>query len=182
VTPDITTDRLRINALQPSDAAALFAYWSHERVVRFHSWVPQSVAEAAAFIERSTAIPFNQNDTWYQLAIRSAATGELLGDLGVHFVGADSQQVEIGFTVSPTHQRQGFAIEAVRALLDHLFSVLDKHRVFASVDPVNEASLALLRKLGMRHEAHFRESLFWKGAWVDDVVFGILRSEWLARP
>jgi RimJ/RimL family protein N-acetyltransferase len=66
----------------------------------------------------------------------------------------------------------------VVALLDYLFTVLNKHRVFASVDPRNEASMALLRSVGMRQEAHFRQSLFWKGEWVDDVVLGLLRSEW----
>ena len=67
------------------------------------------------------------------------------------------------------------------ALLDYLFIVLNKHRVFASVDPRNEASMALLRSVGMRLEAHFRQSLFWKGERVDDMVFGLLRSEWKPR-
>jgi RimJ/RimL family protein N-acetyltransferase len=49
---------------------------------------------------------------------------------------------------------------------------------FASVDPRNQPSVALLEKVGMRQEAHFRQSLFWRGEWVDDIVFAMLRSEW----
>jgi RimJ/RimL family protein N-acetyltransferase len=30
----------------------------------------------------------------------------------------------------------------------------------------------------MRQEAHFRKSLWFKGEWVDDVVFAVLASEW----
>jgi RimJ/RimL family protein N-acetyltransferase len=56
--------------------------------------------------------------------------------------------------------------------------MLDTHRVFASVDPRNTASMALFEHLGMRPEAHFRQSLWFKGDWVDDVVFAILKSEW----
>jgi len=178
VAPDILTDRLRINALSPGDAPTLFNYRSHSEVARFQSWRPGSVDEARAFIARNASTPFHQNDSWYQLAVRSADTDELLGDLGVHFLGDDGHQVEIGFTIAPPHQRQGLGTLAVAALLDYLFTVLNKHRVFASVDPRNEASLALLRSVGMRPEAHFRQSLFWKGEWVDDVVFGLLRSEW----
>jgi RimJ/RimL family protein N-acetyltransferase len=174
----ILTRRLRITNLTPDDASALFDYRSAEEVARFQSWLPGSVDDVRAFIVRNASIPFNQNDSWHQLAIRSAATSELVGDLGVHFVGDDGHQVEIGFTVAPAHQHQGFGAEAVAALLDHLFTVLKKHRVFASVDPRNEASMALLRKVGMRQEAHFRQSLLWKGEWVDDVVFGLVRSEW----
>lgn len=180
-TPSIKTDRLQIGPFEASDAEALFGYFSHESVARFHAWVPGSVDDARAFIERNAAVAFNTNNTWSQLAIRSATTGELLGDLGVHFVGDDGQQVEIGFTISPAHQRRGYAREAVLALLDYLFTVSKKHRVFASVDPRNDASLALLRALPMRQEAHFRESLFWKGGWVDDIVFGMLRADWVTR-
>jgi RimJ/RimL family protein N-acetyltransferase len=168
--PDILTDRLRINDLTPGDADA--------EVARFQSWLPDSVDDARAFIVRNASTPFDQNDSWYQLAVRSAATDELVGDLGVHFLADDGHQVEIGFTIAPAHQRQGLGTLAVVALLDYLFTVLNKHRVFASVDPRNEASMALLRSVGMRQEAHFRQSLFWKGEWVDDVVLGLLRSEW----
>jgi RimJ/RimL family protein N-acetyltransferase len=111
--------------------------------------------------------------------VRFAATGELIGDLGVHLLAGG--QVEIGFTIAPVHQRQGFGTLAVRALLDDLFTVRKKHRVFASVDPRNIPSIAVLSRIGMRQEAHFRQSLLWRGEWVDDVVFALLRSEWDAK-
>lgn len=180
--PDLRTDRLRITALMPGDASALFDHRTAEDVARFQSWVPRCVDEARAFIVRNASGSFNRNDSWYQLAVRSAATGELVGDLGLHFVADDGHQVEIGFTIAPAHQRHGLGSEAVAALLDYLFTVLNKHRVFASVDPRNAASMALLSRVGMRQEAHFRQSLYWKGEWVDDVVFGLLRSEWRSPP
>jgi RimJ/RimL family protein N-acetyltransferase len=49
------------------------------------------------------------------------------------------------------------------------------------VDPRNAACIAVLERVGMRQEAHFRESLWLKGEWVDDMVFGILASEWESR-
>jgi RimJ/RimL family protein N-acetyltransferase len=48
------------------------------------------------------------------------------------------------------------------------------------VDPRNERSLALLERVGMRREAHFVESLWFKGAWADDIVYAILQREFLA--
>ncbi len=71
--------------------------------------------------------------------------------------------------------------EAVRAVLDLAFHQLRLHRVSASVDADNLASLALLERLGLRREAHFRRSEWFKGAWVDDIVHAVLRDEWLAR-
>jgi RimJ/RimL family protein N-acetyltransferase len=46
------------------------------------------------------------------------------------------------------------------------------------VDPRNGPSTALLRRVGIRQEAHFHESLWFNEEWADDLVFAILRSEW----
>ncbi len=91
-------------------------------------------------------------------------------------------------TLAPEFQRQGYAGEAFRALLSYLFGTLGKHRVFGSVDPANTASIALLRRVGMRQEAHLVKSLWFRETWVDDVIFALLEEEWdaemseLARP
>ncbi len=62
--------------------------------------------------------------------------------------------------------------------LGYLFGPTGQHRVFGSVDPRNTASVRLLESVGMRREAHFRESLWHKGEWVDDVIFAMLQTEW----
>lgn len=180
--PHILAGPLRIDALTPSDAPALFLYRSDPRITCFQSWQPESVEDVRAFLARNSSIPFGQEDSWQQLAVRFAPTGELIGDLGVHVLADGGHQVEIGFTIAPIQQRRGFGALAVTALLAHLFTVLNKHRVFASVNPRNQASIALLRRVGMRQEAHFRQSLLRKGEWVDDVIFALLRSEWTGFP
>jgi len=179
VDPEIITQRLNLARLRLSDAAVFYQYHSNPAVSRYQSWDPASVEEVAGFLNDQQLITFGTLGTWFQLAIRLQKSDLLVGDLGVRFPEDDSRQVEVGFTVAPEHQRRGYGIEAVRGLLGYLLGPLEKHRVFASVDPQNEASIALLRKVGMRQEAHFRESLWIKGAWVDDIVFGILKSEWI---
>ena len=101
-----------------------------------------------------------------------------MGDLGAQRLGHSPEQAEIGFTIAPSHQRRGLATEAARALLSHLFDDLGLHRVTASVDPDNLASRALIERLGMRQEAHHVKSYWFKGGWVDDVVYAMLRTEW----
>jgi len=175
---ELATARLRIDALRPDDAAALFALRSDPAVARYQGWRPADLAAARAFIERqsSAAIPVG----WFQRAIRLREDGRLLGDLGVNLPGDAKASVEFGISLAPAGQGQGYAGEAVRALFDHVFGRLGRHRVQASVDPRNLACLGLLRSLGMRQEAHHRESLWLHGAWVDDMIFAMLSREWLA--
>jgi len=176
--PEILTERLRMNRLETGDADAFFAYRSDPEVYRYQGWAPESPDEAIRFVEGQREIGFDTPGTWFQFAIRGRETGRLLGDLGVRFPEDDTRQVEIGFTIAPAHQRAGYGSEAVRGALDMLLGARGKHRVFASVDPRNTGSLALLERVGLRKEAHFRQSLRIRGEWVDDVVFAVLASEW----
>lgn len=136
--------------------------------------------EVVAFIEKQTTLDVEELDTWFQLAITLKETGLLVGDCGLHSLKHDPHQSEIGINLAPDQQGKGYATEALTAVLDFLFSILGKHRVSASTDPRNEPTIKLLRSLGMRQEAHFRESFWFKGEWTDDLVFAILRSEWEA--
>jgi len=180
-TPEIVCERVALAALGSDDAQALFDYRRDPDVCRYQTWVPRSPDDARRFIDGSRSLSFDTPGSWFQLGIRLRDSGTLAGDIGVHFPADESHQVEIGFTVAPAHQRRGLGTEAVTALLHHLFGPLQKHRVFASVDPRNEASMALLHSVGMRQEAHFRESLWFKGQWADDVVFAVLAREWSGR-
>jgi len=175
---EIITRRLRLSRLAPSDVMAIYEYRSDPEVCRYQSFEPGSIEDAAAFTARLQGYPFDTPGTWFQFAIRQAGSAEVIGDVGVHFPDDSPRQAEIGFTLAPAYQGRGYATEAVSALIEHLLGSCKKHRVFASVDPRNIRSVALLERLGMRQEAHFRESLWFKGEWVDDVIYAILRSEW----
>ena len=165
-----------LDRLDHDDAGPFAAYRLRADVCRYQSFAPSDAGEAAGLIRSFESLEWDTPGTWFQLAVRERGSGHLVGDVGVHFV--DEDRVEIGFTIDPTHQRKGFATEAVVALLDHLFGAMAKHRVVASVDPRNAPSVALLEKLGMRREAHFRQSLRFKGEWADDLVYAVLGSEW----
>lgn len=178
---NLVTPRLVLRRLDPSDAEAVYAYRSDPEVSRFQSWAPASVLEIRSFIERmSTFDPLSPGE-WFQLGIILAAEGKLVGDCGLQARADDRRQVEVGITVAPAFQRLGIAVEALTAVFGYLFTNTETHRVFCSVDPGNDASLNLLKKIGMRREGHMRECLWVRGKWVDDVAFGILRKEWEGR-
>jgi RimJ/RimL family protein N-acetyltransferase len=160
-----------------ADAAEVYAYRHLPEVMRFQSFEPRSLADVERYIAGMHAVGFGDPGPWCQLAIRVRGEGLLIGDLGARVTAEDPRQVEIGFTLAPAHQGHGYATEAVSGLIAHLLGPLRKHRVFASADPQNVRSLALLERVGMRKEAHFRESLWFKDEWVDDVIYAALASE-----
>lgn len=178
---DLHSERLRIDALRADDAPALLGYRGDPEVARYQGWQPNRLDEVETFIAGQQPLAWPAPGQWCQRAIRWRASGELIGDLGVSFPAEAGEALEFGITLAPAWQGRGLAREALTALIDHLFGEQGARRIIASVDPRNAASLALLQAVGMRQEAHFRQSLWWRGEWVDDVVFALLASDWAAR-
>lgn len=173
----IDTDRLSIRRLVMRDKEAFFSYRSLPDVQEYQGWRPTSMEEIALFIRANETAEVNVDNTWLQLAV-CLKDGSVIGDIGVHFPAEDFQ-VEIGYTLSPAQQGKGYASEAVKAVIDTLFSVLLKHRVFASVDPNNLQSIRLLEKLHFRKEAHFIKRYRIDDQWHDDCVYAMLKEEWM---
>lgn len=173
----ILTERLELRSLEIGDAEAMFNYRTDAVISRYQNWEPKSVEEIRDFISGLTEIEIGTPGRWYQLGIFVRDSKGLVGDVGIHTQAQDPRQVEVGITLAKALHGRGFATEALRAVLGYLFKELGKHRVFGSVDPRNVASIALLERVGMRREAHFVESLWFKGAWADDVIYALLSRE-----
>jgi RimJ/RimL family protein N-acetyltransferase len=178
---NLRTPRLVLRRPLQSDAVAMFAYRGDAAHCWCQSWEPTRLEEVEESIAQKAALEPDTPDTWFRLAITLQESGALIGDCGLHFPASMPEQAEIGITLSPTHLAKGYATEALGAVLDYLFTTLNKHRVFASTDPENGPAIALMERCGFRREAHFKQSLWFKGRWADDLIYAMLQSEWRGR-
>ena len=173
----LETSRLILRKFKDADIKSFVAYHNDPEIIRYQSWDAFSEKEAIDFIqEQKTSQPFTAG-RWFQIAIELKENNQHIGDCAVN-VKEDNQQAELGFTISREYQGQGYAFEAVSNLLDYLFTNLHFHRVIGIADCENLPSIALLKKLGMRQEAHFIQSYYSEGTWSDEYFFAILKDEW----
>jgi RimJ/RimL family protein N-acetyltransferase len=175
----LRTPRLVIRPITPDDVDDLHAYQSDPEVARYVPFEPRTrdevVEKAAKF---SQALTLAGDGDFWQLAIERADAPGVIGDLYFALKGPGA---EIGWAMHRDHHGRGYMTEAASALLDLAFGELDRHRVFAQLDPRNTASAELCRRLGMRHEAHFVEDVWFKGEWGDTAIYAILAREWRER-
>jgi RimJ/RimL family protein N-acetyltransferase len=175
----LRTGRLQLRPFQESDLPAFAAYRSDPEVARYQSWTaPYSMEQASAFLEYMKHVIPGTPGTWFQLAMERHAQPGIIGDCAFQVLPENASQAQIGFTLSRPFQQQGYAIEAVRALMDFLFSEYKLHRITATCDVLNLASAGLLERIGMRREAHYIENIWFKGAWGDEYLYAILDREW----
>ena len=108
VTHGLTTQRFTLRPFQRADLEAFTAYRAEPKVAKYQSWTDYSYSDAVALFENMDYAQFGAADTWFQLAIVTAASAAtpatLVGDLALHFI--DEQQMEIGFTIAPEYQGQ----------------------------------------------------------------------------
>lgn len=177
----IITERLLLRPIHRNDASAMFAYRSDKLTNQFQGWIPETSEDMIDFIQNKVCAMMNRPGTWFQVVIINRENGAIIGDTGIHFTDQESKQAELGCTIDKKYHGQGYATEAMTAVINLLFNELNKHRITASIDPRNTASIKLVERLGFRLEAHFRESFFSNGIWVDDLVYALLENEWKMR-
>jgi RimJ/RimL family protein N-acetyltransferase len=175
----IETERLRLRRFAREDLDALVAIQSRPEVARFLYWEPRDREEVEpSLAQLIAAAAIESEGDLLALAVERREDGALVGYLSIWLRSEDHRQVEIGFVFHPDAQGRGYATEAARELLALGFEGLGAHRVFGRTDARNRPSAALMRRLGMREEAHFREAEVFKGEWGDELVFAILEHEW----
>jgi RimJ/RimL family protein N-acetyltransferase len=174
----IGTERLVLRRFRASDAETLAAYRSDPDVARYQSWTVPVPLEQARVLVASLAAGDPDRPGWFQYAVERTEDRAHIGDVGVD-LHENRRQAEIGFTLAPAYQHRGYAGEAVRAVLDHLFRVRGLHKVSAEADARNAASARLLERVGFIREGLRRSHTWIKGEWTDDLLFGLLADEWL---
>ncbi len=117
-----------------------------------------------------------EDDAWWMLIIADRDDVATYGDLALR-LSWQHRSAEIGFTLSSEHWGNGYATDAVDALLNALFTDLPITRVEGLVHPDNVASAMVLERTGFVYEGQKRLS-YWVGDDnSDDRIYGLTRED-----
>ncbi len=176
ITP-VNTQRLTLRRFRPDDAADLYAYLADPQTYRFEPGEPLDHEQAGRKAADLAASP----DFW---AVELRSTGQVIGQVYLAQLDpAEHLTCELGYILSPAHQRRGYGSEAAAALVAQALTAGGMHRVVAHCNPENIASWKLLEKIGFRREGLFRQDVFFrrdaagKPLWTDTYIYrGWLRT------
>ncbi|HVT52259.1 MAG TPA: GNAT family N-acetyltransferase [Dongiaceae bacterium] len=186
---EIETERLRLRALRPDDAASIAIQVNDWEVVRYTTSIPYpyDVEMARTFIASQAA----RWAAWYArgrpaaplaeeiaFAIARKSDRELVGCIGLQ--PGETGGLEFGYWVGKTYWNRGYASEAVGALSRFAFETLGVDEIWAAAVPVNDASHRVLEKNGfVIAGAGSRESEM-RGHPLPVITRKLTRGQWLA--
>lgn len=176
-TPTLRTERLVLRPFADSDREAVTALFTNPRVMRYWDAPPWREPERA---ERflAAARQLQEDGDGARLAIERAVDGRFVGQAALFKWNPTYRSAGVGYALDDTSWGQGYATEAMRALLQWAWDTLPLNRLQAEIDTRNGASARVLEKLGFRLEGTLREDCIVDGEVSDSGVYGLLRREW----
>jgi ribosomal-protein-alanine N-acetyltransferase len=174
--PTLATERLRLRAFVPEDAAAFGALLALPEVTRHSNWrdAPDA-AQAAGFIAHMSGLfPSGGGCGW---AIEELASGELIGAIRYNYFVPSWRCGEVGYEIHPRAWGRGLMTEALRAVVPVGHGRFGLNRIDAWTLEGNPASDRVLEKAGFRYEGTQRQKGYFKDRFHDFRTFARLAED-----
>jgi len=177
----IETARLLLRKFVAADFPNYAAYHSRPDVYRYLYAAPLEGVEMERKLLQATEAPFEHNGDTCRFAVVRQSDQVLLGDVVLKLADKAARQAEVGYVFNPEYAGEGYATEAVGALIDLGFRQFEFHRIFARLDVENTASVKVMERLKLRREAHLIENDRFNGVWGSEYIYAVLAQEWARR-
>ncbi len=175
--PILSTSRLVLRNLVLEDSENLFAMRTDNQVMKYLGCDNMKNEEKAReYIQKMTRDVYDNKAIEWAITLKDE--NQLIGKLGFWRIVIQHRRAEIGYSMFPKFFGKGIMTEAIRAVLDYGFEILNLQSVEANLDPANTKSINLLTRTGFTKEGHFKERYFHNGEFTDTASYSLLRREW----
>lgn len=178
--PTLETERLILRPMCRSDYSDMFDYARREPLTRYLLWEPHPTESYTREYLKYIEGRYRAGD-FYDWAVTLRSTSKMIGTCGFTRIDHASDLGELGYVLNPDYHGCGYATEAARRVMEFGFDELGFHRLEARFMQGNDASLRVMKKLGMSFEGYSRECLYVKGEYKTVGICAILAREYYGK-
>ncbi|RIV40346.1 GNAT family N-acetyltransferase [Micromonospora radicis] len=179
---NLRTERLELRPVRDEDVDRILEYRNLPEVTRWLLRTEVDPVSYRAAWRRSAADPDDHS-------VAVVLDGVVIGTVSLDLVDGMGQpgmpartEAQLGYIFDPAYGGQGYATEAVTAMVAYSFDRLGVRRVTAGCFADNLASVRLLEKIGMRREQHgVGDSWHAELGWVDGYTYALFAETWRQR-
>ena len=175
-TPRLETERLLLRPITVEDMGFVYELFSRPETNRYSGHEELGSLEEAEELYDKYMRPGPPSR--FRVAVELKETGEPVGTLGLYSYSERDGRAELGYDLLEEHWGRGIMTESVREVVRYGFEEIGLNRIEATIDPENTRSVRLVERLGFRREGFLRERFFYSGKRRDELVYGLLKSDW----
>lgn len=175
---ELESDRLTYRPLTSDDWEDVLRYQSDPAFLQFYEDDSHSLDDGRALLNRFLLWENEEPQRKFAFGVSLKGAGTVIGICSLRRESIERTDAEIGFELATPFWGRGLATEMGRKMLWLGFDCLGLHRMQAHCLSDNIRSRRVLERIGMQLEGRLRERHLLKGLYVDELWFGILKSEW----
>jgi RimJ/RimL family protein N-acetyltransferase len=141
-------------------------------------WRPRTLARREAEFDRALTEPEDLRHVRFAVQERDDPAGELVGTTGLWNVDLHNGTAHIGVQLVRSVRGRGLGTDVVRVMCHYAFAVRGLHRVGLETLATNAPMRKAAVRAGFTEEGRVRGAAFVLGERLDEVLYGLLRSEW----
>lgn len=179
----IETERLILRRFALEDANDMFKNWINDKEVQSNYGEPvYSNIDLVKELLKCWISAYDDND-FYRWAIVLKENDENIGQIAFCSIDTSHRFADIEYCISRFYEKNGYASEALSAIIKFTFEKTGLNRLEAFHRGKNKASAKVLQKSKMQYEGRFRESYFYndKAEYDDRIYYSILRRDYFGK-
>lgn len=177
--PDLTTKRLNLVEIQQEHLKDIFSLFRDDKVTKFYNIkTMQKPEDGQVYLD------------WFQKRFKEQAgirwgiqlknKEGIIGTIGYNNF-SENHRANLGYDLQSIYWNKGYMAEAIEAVVNFGFNVLNINRVEAEVMIGNIQSEKLLLKLGFQKEGCLRDWMYWDNKHFDMAMFSLLKRDWIFK-
>ena len=178
--PTLKSDGFILKKIEDHHLDEVFEIYNNDNVFEYCGIIPKhnkdTVKNMIGHFERD----YNKRSRVKWGIFANPKPDRLLGIIEAVDFNQKVNVVTIGYYLSESHWGKGIATEAVKILLEYLFTDVNVNRIQAEVMPLNETSKKVLLKNGFIKEGTLRQATLWAGKGIVDLeIYSILKEDYI---
>ncbi len=170
-------ERVLLRALEPSDID--FIYQLENDISVWH--VSNTIAPFSRYAIEQYVLNSDQDIfTLKQLRLiiesSDVAPSKRIGTIDVFDFDPQHKRAGIGIIIIEEEQHKGYALEAMKLVVDYCFKTLGLHQIFCNISAENQVSINLFEKMGFTNCGVKKEWILYNDSWQDELIFQLINK------
>ena len=173
--PTLYTERLALVEIKQEHVDDMFKLFSDKKVTEFYNVITLTKKEEAQKYIDWFRSRFAEKEG-IRWGISLEGTKNIIGTAGFNNF-TKHHRANLGYDLQTAYWNKGLITEALKAIINYGFDVLEINRIEAEVMQGNVISESVLLKLGFTREGILRQCMHWNEQYYDMTMFSLLHDD-----